>query len=237
MLSKSAAKTFFIAGTALCSIAFVGLTVDTFQRIPAQTHEEGLTPAVVRGKDLWDASNCMGCHTLLGEGGYYAPELTRVYSRRGPEFIRAMLHDPAAMYPGQRQMQQYDFTDAEIDDLVAFLQWIDGMDLNGYPAAPVLAMRTPPTGSATSPPPDDGRPAVFQQMCVPCHAIDGRGGNVGPALDGVADRLDDDFFPRWLHDPNAVRPGTRMPRLPLSETQIDDLSTWLRTLHTSGGQS
>jgi nitric oxide reductase subunit C len=84
--------------------------------------------------------------------------------------------------------------------------------------------------------PDDGRPAVFGQMCVPCHSLGGHGGNVGPALDGVADRLDADFFPRWLHDPSSERPGTRMPRLPLSETQIDELSVWLRTLHSSGGE-
>lgn len=236
MLSKSAAKAFFVGGTALCSIAFIGLTVDTFNRIPGQTHGEAITPAVARGKDLWDRSNCMGCHTLLGEGGYYAPELTRVYTRRGPEFIRMMLRDPASVYPGQRQMQQYDFSEQDIDDLVAFLQWTDGMDLNGYPATPVLAMRTPPTvASAASV--DDGRPLVFNQMCVPCHSVGGRGGAVGPALDGVADRLDAEFFPRWLHEPNAVRPGTRMPRLPLTEDQISDLSTWLQTLHVRGDHS
>jgi hypothetical protein len=30
MLSKSAARTFFLLGTAVCSLAFVGLTIDTF---------------------------------------------------------------------------------------------------------------------------------------------------------------------------------------------------------------
>ena len=80
----------------------------------------------------------MGCHTLLGEGAYYAPELTKVYERRGPEFIKAMLRDPQAMYPGQRRMVQYHFTDAEIEAMVAFLQWIGGMDLNGFPPRPTL---------------------------------------------------------------------------------------------------
>ena len=79
----------------------------------------------------------MGCHTLLGEGAYYAPELTKVYERRGPEFIKAMLRDPQAMYPGQRRMVKYNFTDAEIAALVAFLQWIGEMDLNGF-AKPTL---------------------------------------------------------------------------------------------------
>ncbi len=110
MLSKSQARAFFLIGTGICTAAFVGLTVDTLRRIPDQTNAAGLSEQVVRGKVLWDQNNCMGCHTLLGEGAYYAPELTRVHERRGADFIRAMLRDPEAMYPGQRRMVQYDFT-------------------------------------------------------------------------------------------------------------------------------
>ena len=236
MLSKSAAKAFFLGGTALCSIAFVGLTIDSIGRIPAQTHSENLSPAVIRGKDLWDSSNCMGCHTVLGEGAYYAPELTRVYDRRGPEFIRAMLRDPEAMYPGARRMQQYDCTEAQIDDLVAFLEWVNGMDLNGFPPAPTLASAAAPSASSTAPTPGaGGRPRLFDQMCAACHAVGGRGGNVGPALDGVADRRDAANLNRWLHDPAAERPGTLMPRLPLTDPQIEELVDWLGTLRAEGG--
>ena len=88
----------------------------------------------------------MGCHTILGEGAYYAPELTKVYERRGPAFIKAMLRDPEAMYPGQRRMVKYDFTDEEMEAMVAFLKWIGEMDLNGFPPEPTLlpmAVQTP----------------------------------------------------------------------------------------------
>jgi nitric oxide reductase subunit C len=84
MLSKSAAKAFFVGGTPRSArAAFVGLTVDTIRaRYPRQTHAERTSrPRSSRGKNLWDSSNCMGCHTLLGEGAYYAPELTRVSTR------------------------------------------------------------------------------------------------------------------------------------------------------------
>lgn len=222
MLSKSAARAFFLAGTALCTLAFVGLTVDTFGRIPEQTHADALSPAAIRGKQLWDESNCMGCHTLLGEGAYYAPELTRVIDRRGEAFVRAMLRDPEAMYPGQRRMQNYDFSEAEIDDLVAFLTWIGGMDLNGFPPEPVLP------GFSQSP--SDGRPAVFDQVCTACHAVNARGGRVGPALDGVAARYDEAYLRRWLADPQAVKPGTAMPKLVLTDAQIDALVMYLLTL-------
>ena len=72
MLSKSQAKTFFLLGTAVCTAAFVGLTIDTFQRMPAQTKQENLTAEVIRGKHIFERNNCMGCHTIMGEGGYYA---------------------------------------------------------------------------------------------------------------------------------------------------------------------
>ncbi len=237
MLSKSAARTFFLGGTGLCSAAFLLLTVDTLGQIPEQTHEAALTPAVARGKDLWEQNNCMGCHTLYGEGAYYAPELTRVYERRGPDFIRAMLRDPQAMYPGQRRMQQYDLTEGEIDDLVAFFEWAGQVDLNGFPPQPVLASTAAPSAASTQPTPaHDGRPRVFDQVCVACHSVDGRGGNVGPALDGVGDRRDSAYLGRWLRNPAAVKQGTAMPRLPLSDAQIEELTTYLSTLRTEQGQ-
>jgi hypothetical protein len=49
-----------------------------------------------------------------------------------------MLRDPQALFPGQRRMVQYDFTDDEINALVAFLKWIGEMDLNGFPPKPSL---------------------------------------------------------------------------------------------------
>ncbi len=228
MLSKKAARAFFLVGTALCSLVFVGLTVDTFRRIPAQTRADRLTPAAIRGKHLWDRNNCMGCHTLLGEGAYYAPELTRVYRRRGPDFIRAMLRDPEAMYPNQRRMQNYHFAPEQIEDLVAFLQWVDGMDLNGFPAAPALNAVAAP-GSATVAP-TVNRPQVFNQLCVACHALGGTGGAVGPALDRVGDRFDRAYLTRWLQNPQQVRPGTAMPRLPLTEAQVTELVAFLSQL-------
>lgn len=226
MLSKSAAKAFFLIGTGISFLAFIGLTYDTFRQIPAQTHAAQITPAVERGKALWDSKNCMGCHTIFGEGAYYAPELTKVMERRGEVFVRGMIRDPASMYPGERRMVQYDFTDAQIDDLVAYLTWIGTVDTNGFPADPPLRQSLAPVAT------NDGRPTIFQQTCIACHSVGGAGGAVGPALDGVGTRFDAEYLTRWLHDPNAVRPGARMPQLGLSDAQVTELVTYLGTLQT-----
>jgi nitric oxide reductase subunit C len=235
MLTKSAARAFFLVGTAVCSLAFVGLTVDTFRQIPAQTNADAITPAVERGKVLWEASNCMGCHTIFGEGAYYAPELTKVYERRGPEFIRAMLRDPEAMYPGQRRMQNYHFGEEQIDDLLAFLQWTGNVDLMGFPPKPTLMPIALPAGGG-----DRGvaavadRPQIFNQLCVVCHALGGIGGAVGPPLDGVGGRRDRAYLQQWLTDPQAVKADAKMPKLPLTPGQIDELVAFLSHLKIGG---
>jgi len=240
MLSKSAAKAFFMWGTGISVAAFIFLTIDTIKRVPAQTHEENINAYVIRGKDLWDHNNCMGCHTLLGEGAYYAPELTKVYERRGEPFIRAMLKDPESMYPGQRKMVNYHFKDEEMTDLIAFFKWIGEMDLNGYPKKPDLS----PTAntSATSSTAQNGtvvrqidRPLIFNQMCIACHSLGGEGGKVGPALDGVGSRLDKETIVKRLNDPISVKSDSKMPKLPLSKENIVELSAFLSELKLPGG--
>lgn len=230
MLSKSQAKAFFLFGTALCSAAFIGLTLDTFQRLPAQTKSENLTPEVIRGKHLWDKNNCMGCHTLLGEGAYYAPELTKVYERRGENFVKLILKDPQKMYPNDRKMVNYHFSGQEISDLTLFLKWIGEMDLNGFPPNPTLAAKKEPSKENAA----SMKPTVFTQICVACHAVQEQGGKVGPTLDGVGSKFDSDYLKKWISDPQAVKPDSKMPKLPLTESEITELVQYLSQLKEGG---
>ncbi len=228
MLSKSQAKWFFFIATGGFSGVFLWLTVDTVMQTPERSNEDALTEQVVRGKVIWEENNCMGCHTLLGEGAYYAPELTKVVDRRGEVWIRAFIKDPQAMYPGRRKMVQYDFSDEEISDLIAFFEWVGEIDTNGFPAEPDLApaptVLAAPAATAGPPPPE-----TFTAICMACHALGGQGGNVGPALDGVSARYTESELRAWLADPQSVKPGTAMPDLQLSDGDLDALTTFLMT--------
>ncbi len=227
MLSKSQAKTFFLLGTAVCSAIFVGLTIDTFTKIPAQTNQNEMNDSVVRGKHLFDQNNCMGCHTIMGEGAYYAPELTKVIDRRGEAFVKAVLADPDRMFPGQRRMVNYKFTEDQINDLTAFLTWIGKMDLNGFPAKPDLMQTTAASAATTS---TVAQPKIFAQMCTACHMVAGIGGNVGPALDGIGSRRDAEFLKKWLINPMDIKADSKMPKMPLSDKDIEDLTAYLSEL-------
>jgi cytochrome c oxidase subunit 2 len=79
------------------------------------------------------------------------------------------------------------------------------------------------------------------QACVACHAVKGTdaAGVVGPNLTHIASRdkfagemfeLNEENLKKWLADPPARKPGSRMPDLGLTNDQIDDLTAYLLSL-------
>lgn len=139
MLSKKQARAFFLGGTLVTFLVFIGLTIFSFSKENDQTNHENLTAEVVRGKEIWETNNCMGCHTILGEGAYYAPELTKVidrlnirYDGNGEEVIKSILMSPSPWQPNGRKMVAYGMTEQEASDVVAFFNWIGKIDLNGF---------------------------------------------------------------------------------------------------------
>ena len=132
MLSKKQARAFFLGGTVVTFLIFIGLTVYSLSAAQDQSHKENLTEQVVRGKYLWEKNNCMGCHTIMGEGGYYAPELTKVVERRGEGYIKAILMSPVPWQPNKRKMVAYKMSKEEAEDMVEFFKWIGNIDLNGF---------------------------------------------------------------------------------------------------------
>ena len=130
MLSKKQARAFFLGGTLVTFLIFIGLTIYSFGK--DQTNEENITESVVRGKKLWESNNCMGCHTLWGEGAYYAPQVTKVVERYGEGYIKAVLRTPEPWQPNGRKMVAYGMNEQEANDMIDFFKWIGEIDLNGF---------------------------------------------------------------------------------------------------------
>ena len=139
MLAKKHARTFFFGGTILFFLIFLILSYDTVANaVPVSTHEENMTESVVRGKILFDENNCMGCHTILGEGAYYAPELTKVIDRRGEQYVKIVLMSEEPWQPRGRKMVAYGMTEEEATDMVEFFKWIGKINTQGFPPEPDL---------------------------------------------------------------------------------------------------
>ena len=96
-MTKRHTRMFFVAGTSVFAALFVALTIDSHRQFGSLTHAEAITPEVIEGKHVWHRKNCINCHTLLGEGAYYAPDLTKITQQRGAPYLRHFLRDPSKL--------------------------------------------------------------------------------------------------------------------------------------------
>lgn len=141
-LTKTGARNVFYGGSIFFFAIFVGLTAHSHYFIrTTSTDETTLTDSVARGKHVWEKNACINCHTLLGEGAYFAPELGNVWKRYGgtddPEGAREALKAWMAAQPsgaeGRRQMPQFNLTEQELDDLADFLEWTSRILTQDWP--------------------------------------------------------------------------------------------------------
>jgi len=136
VFTKSTARNIFYGGSVFFFLLFLGLTMDTINRLPERDHRENITPEVALGKKVWEDNNCVGCHTIMGEGAYFAPELGNVYNRFGEstEAIIAFIKSrPPEGVPGRRSMPQFNLTDEELTAIAEFLKWTSEIDDANWP--------------------------------------------------------------------------------------------------------
>lgn len=134
--TKSMARNIYYGGSLFFVLLFLGLTMDTHRKLPQTDNREAITETVAHGKRLWEENNCIGCHTLLGEGAYFAPELGNVFIRygRSKEAIKAFIKSrPVDGIPGRRSMPQFNFTEDELDAIADFLEYSSGINTQNWP--------------------------------------------------------------------------------------------------------
>ncbi len=201
-MTRRGTRAFFIAGTTIFGIVFLALTIDSHRQFGRLTHAEAITPAVIEGKHVWHRKNCINCHTLLGEGAYYAPDLTKIAQQRGEAYLRQFLKDPARYYSEERHgrlMPNLNLSDDQITDLIAFLTWVSHIDNQNWPPRPILVTAASPQGivlgttvpEAASADPVALGEAVFKRSppgCFGCHSLQQGIVLVGPSLAGLATR-------------------------------------------------
>ena len=218
------AKAIFVWGTILSSVIFLALTYDFHLKVGKQTNEDRLDSRVAGGKWVWQKYNCNDCHTILGIGGYYAPDVTKVMSYRDADWMRRFIKNPAGVWPADRKMPGLNLKDEEISDLIAFLIWVNQIDTNGWPPKPLSEVST----QAVSKP---GESIFRAQGCSACHKIGGVGGAVGPDLSTVGRSRSTAWIEDQIKNPKSHNPNSVMPsfaRIP--EKDIEELSDYLSNL-------
>ena len=139
MLTSSAARNIFYGGSLFFFVVFAGLTAHS--HIYAVSTTPTVTPSVERGKAVWEKHSCINCHTLLGEGAYFAPEVGNVLARWGgnkdmkgaKDMLKAWMNSQPSGTPGRRQMPNFKLSDKEIEDLGDFFEWVSKINTQKWP--------------------------------------------------------------------------------------------------------
>lgn len=142
ILTKSRARNIFYAGSLFFVVIFIVLTVQS-HRYVVNTSTAGmpLSEEVILGKHVWERHSCINCHTLHGEGAYFAPEVGNVMTRWGvledaddaAETLGAWMESQPSGIEGRRQMPYFELTEEEVRGLSEFLRWADQTDTQGWP--------------------------------------------------------------------------------------------------------
>jgi nitric oxide reductase subunit C len=139
-ITKNMAKNIYFGGGVFAILVFTALTVDTVKQVPKLSQAQNLTESVALGKKVWENNNCVGCHTILGEGAYYAPELGNVFQRMGSSdeqtfknYLSGWMAAQPLQIPDRRKMPQFHLTDEQVNNLADFLIWTSKVNNQNWP--------------------------------------------------------------------------------------------------------
>ncbi|MCX8117228.1 MAG: cytochrome c [Desulfobacterota bacterium] len=221
-MSRKAAKNFFIFGSLFFFLVLVVLTIDTLIQVPKRA--PAITAEIDAGKKVWHKYDCIGCHTIMGNGSYFAPDMTTVAKRKPKDFLKKFILDPRAINP-KAAMPKLGLTEKEADHLIALLEWTSQVDTNKWPPKPVLAAAVARVESTP------GQLIYQKQNCAACHMIAGIGGTAGPDLTRVGPKWKAEPLTQYLKNPASVKAGSAMPSFAhLSEQELKELTDYLLTL-------
>ena len=142
LLTKARARNVFYGGSIFFVLVFVALTVQSHRYIVnVSTAGMPVTEGVRLGKHVWERHSCINCHTLHGEGAYFAPELGNVMTRWGVaddpegafETLDGWMQAQPSGIEGRRQMPHFEITEEEMKALAEFLRWADHIDTQNWP--------------------------------------------------------------------------------------------------------
>lgn len=167
---------------------------------------------------------CTGCHRI-GDlpAPPVAPDLSNVGVKLQRPWLETFLRQPHRIRPtgyvplSRSRMPDFRLSVEESRQLAAYLDRL-------RPKA------EPPIGSVPAAVEKDGEKLFLQLACRACHTFEGRGGQSGPDLSAVPQRLRTPWVARYILDPQGIDPRSPMPRPGITPGEA-----WALTATLQGG--
>jgi mono/diheme cytochrome c family protein len=176
---------------------------------------------------LYQRYKCYVCHSFNGYGGTLAPDLSYEGSRSQREWLVQFLKNPQTLRPTLTvRMPRFNMPEQDATTIANYLS-ATLRNPNVNPAAMGEGEFTPQMAARGK--------QLFEvkYACQSCHTIGSSGGYVGPSLNNAGNWLTPAWIEAWLHNPEALVPGTLEPRQSFTEDEIKDVTAYLITLKQS----
>ena len=176
---------------------------------------------IVDGRRMVNFYNCVGCHIIDGRGGYirrfyqdnpnFAPPILNGEGEKAqPQWLFGFLQGPTPIRPWLKvRMPTFDFTGSEDDTLVNYFTALSEVQVP-YTFVNTSAIAEPELVA--------GQKLMSKDYfnCFSCHQQgdkkpEGTPDGWAPDLAMARRRLNPEWILKWLHNPQAVQPGTKMP--------------------------
>ena len=203
----------------------------------AQCHSEenfAGTPNVNRGRKLFYAMNCYGCHKIDGMSeGTLGPDLTEAGKKFKIDYLWESIVDPRANLDSSF-MPNFHLGDADVKALVIFLKSRRGVNfgettLDRYKAhvANVAVLIPPGTGGEKA-----GEQLIADRACTACHKLHDRDGGIAPDLSYEGLIRDDQWLMGHFKSPRSRVPDSIMPTFRFPGDDFERITAYLTTLKT-----
>lgn len=195
------------------------------------------------GKDLVEAYGCYSCHKIAGweHLSKPAPSLLRIKGKTSKEFIKNWIwspftfnaHSKMPSFFGQSNNSSKEFSEKNIAEVNAMGEFLWNK------STAYTATHTYKGGDA-----DKGKELIESVGCMSCHQVEGVDEKFneakslkGPYLTGTGSKVNKDWLVSWLIKPSHYQDDTIMPSFRLSDTEANDIASYLLSLRNKTFES
>lgn len=180
----------------------------------------------LQGRVLLEELNCVACHdsSALADSSRPAPRLAQVGSRVHPDYLREFIEAPHQKKPGTPMPDLLaDLEPGEKEEVAeAITHYLVSLNHGAD-----FAQQAPDAVAA-----EQGRDLFHSVGCVACHSPRAAEGEellpeTSVPLGPLHEKYSHASLSAFLQRPHSVRPGGRMPDLPLSGQEIDRITNYL----------